>query len=59
MGLGVGARAADAGHPRALQSTTASEFIFRPCCWVSLMKVVLSTRSLVALVHITKSLYII
>lgn len=36
----------------------ASESVFRPCCWASLMKVALSARSLVALVHITKSLYI-
>lgn len=43
---------------RALQITANSKLVFGPCCWKSLMKVVLSMRSLVELVHITESLYI-
>lgn len=59
LGLGVRGAACKCLKKSALQFTAASRFIFRPCCWISLMKVVLSMRSLVALVHITKSLYII
>lgn len=61
--VGLCAREQTAGAlgdaPRHRPPPPASKFVFRPCCRVSLMKVVLSTRSLVALVHITKSLYII